>query len=78
VRLQHLFMTEYVLRMLGLVHCQDTLVGDALTRGVSGGERRWVLACCCVLWRVQPATRPHLHQAPARPFPHVLWAFIRQ
>eukprot|EP00808_Paulinella_micropora_P001129 g22103.t1 len=34
--------TELVLHLLGLTGCADTVVGDALLRGVSGGERRRV------------------------------------
>ncbi|TMW67500.1 hypothetical protein Poli38472_011120 [Pythium oligandrum] len=37
---QHL--PEVVLRQLGLEVCQDTVVGDAMLRGVSGGERKRV------------------------------------
>lgn len=35
--------SEYVLRLLGLTHCKDTLLGDGMMRGVSGGERRCAL-----------------------------------
>lgn len=37
---QNMVATEFVLRVLGLMHCQGTLVGDSMVRGVSGGERR--------------------------------------
>ncbi|KAF0693770.1 Aste57867_15269 [Aphanomyces stellatus] len=34
--------TELMLHVLGLSNCADTVVGDALLRGVSGGERKRV------------------------------------
>ncbi|KAH7488924.1 ABC transporter G family member 37 [Phytophthora ramorum] len=34
--------TELMLQILGLENCADTVVGDALLRGVSGGERKRV------------------------------------
>ncbi|XP_057978363.1 ABC transporter G family member 42-like [Malania oleifera] len=33
-------MTDYVLRILGLDKCKDTIVGDQVMRGISGGEKR--------------------------------------
>ncbi|XWS26922.1 hypothetical protein CRYUN_Cryun26dG0071800 [Craigia yunnanensis] len=35
-------VTDYVLKILGLELCADTIVGDALRRGVSGGEKKRV------------------------------------
>ncbi|XP_004508092.1 pleiotropic drug resistance protein 3-like isoform X2 [Cicer arietinum] len=32
--------TEYVLKILGLDICADTLIGDALDRGISGGQKK--------------------------------------
>ena len=29
-----------VLKLLGLTHVRDTVVGDAMLRGISGGEKR--------------------------------------
>lgn len=31
---------ELTLQMLGLAHCRNTPVGDAMTRGISGGEKK--------------------------------------
>ncbi|KAJ8638657.1 hypothetical protein MRB53_012924 [Persea americana] len=34
--------TDYTLRLLGLDICRDTIVGDAMQRGISGGQRKRV------------------------------------
>ncbi|KAJ4757004.1 ABC transporter G family member 36 [Rhynchospora pubera] len=35
-------ITDYVLKLLGLENCADTIVGNQLIRGVSGGEKKRV------------------------------------
>ncbi|KAF3450816.1 hypothetical protein FNV43_RR06905 [Rhamnella rubrinervis] len=35
-------VTEYILKVLGLEVCADTLVGDEMIRGISGGQRKRV------------------------------------
>ncbi|KAI3455371.1 hypothetical protein Pfo_012034 [Paulownia fortunei] len=35
-------VTDYILKILGLDICADTLVGDAMIRGISGGQRKRV------------------------------------
>eukprot|EP00253_Pinus_taeda_P036218 PITA_36218 len=35
-------LTDYVLKILGLDICADTLVGDAMHRGISGGQKKRV------------------------------------
>ncbi|KAI5057345.1 hypothetical protein GOP47_0027360 [Adiantum capillus-veneris] len=35
-------ITDYILRVLGLEICADTLVGDQMRRGISGGQRKRV------------------------------------
>lgn len=35
-------VTDYVLKVLGLDICADTLVGDEMLRGISGGQRKRV------------------------------------
>lgn len=34
--------TEYILKVLGLDICSDTIVGNDMLRGVSGGQRKRV------------------------------------
>ncbi|XP_057720867.1 pleiotropic drug resistance protein 1-like [Arachis stenosperma] len=36
------FITDYVLRILGLEVCADTVVGNAMLRGISGGQKKRV------------------------------------
>ncbi|RZB48334.1 Pleiotropic drug resistance protein 1 [Glycine soja] len=36
------FITDYILRILGLEVCADTIVGNAMLRGISGGQRKRV------------------------------------
>ncbi|GAA0158882.1 ATP-binding cassette [Lithospermum erythrorhizon] len=35
-------ITDYILRILGLDMCKDTIVGDEMRRGISGGQRKRV------------------------------------
>ncbi|KAL3616200.1 ABC transporter G member 31 [Castilleja foliolosa] len=39
---KHSVSTEYILKVLGLDICSDTLVGNEMLRGVSGGQRKRV------------------------------------
>ncbi|MCD7463337.1 transcription factor [Datura stramonium] len=36
------FVTDYVLKLLGLDICADTMVGDEMVRGISGGQKKRV------------------------------------
>ncbi|KAK1578736.1 hypothetical protein Q3G72_032753 [Acer saccharum] len=38
--LKRSLQTEYILKILGLDICADTIVGDAMNRGISGGQKR--------------------------------------
>ncbi|KAL0319301.1 UNVERIFIED_CONTAM: ABC transporter G family member 35 [Sesamum angustifolium] len=33
-------ITDYVLKILGLTECRDTIVGDQMKRGISGGQKK--------------------------------------
>ena len=39
---QHSVNTEYVVKMLGLDICAETVVGNAMMRGISGGQKKRV------------------------------------
>ncbi|CAL8462536.1 g2069 [Coccomyxa elongata] len=39
---RHSVVTEYMLRLLGLDVCADTIVGNQMIRGISGGQRKRV------------------------------------
>jgi ABC-type multidrug transport system ATPase subunit len=40
---------EVMLRKFGLRHCADTLIGNSVTKGISGGEKRRVSIVCEIL-----------------------------
>jgi hypothetical protein len=35
-------MTDYILKLLGLDMCADTVVGNEMLRGISGGQKKRV------------------------------------
>lgn len=35
-------VTDYILKVLGLEICADTIVGDHMKRGISGGQKKRV------------------------------------
>ena len=39
---QHSVATEFMIHMLGLDICADTIIGNAMKRGVSGGQKKRV------------------------------------
>lgn len=39
---KHSVSTDYVLKVLGLDVCSDTIVGNEMLRGISGGQRKRV------------------------------------
>ncbi|KAF5181401.1 Abc transporter g family member [Thalictrum thalictroides] len=40
--IQNSLQTDYILKILGLDVCKDTIVGDQMMRGISGGQRKRV------------------------------------
>ena len=56
---------EILLRTLGLSNAADTLIGDAVVRGVSGGERKRVTSAEML---VGPKASPHARSCS----PHVI------
>ena len=56
---------EILLRTLGLSNAADTLIGDAVVRGVSGGERKRVTSAEML---VGPKASPHAQTCS----PHVI------
>jgi len=39
---EHSVVTEFIIKMLGLDICADTIVGNAMMRGISGGQKKRV------------------------------------
>jgi len=39
---KHSVMTDYILKVLGLDVCSDTVVGSDMIRGISGGQKKRV------------------------------------
>ena len=42
-------LTDYYLKVLGLDVCADTLVGDEMVRGISGGQKKRLTTGKCQL-----------------------------
>ncbi|KAL0354744.1 UNVERIFIED_CONTAM: Pleiotropic drug resistance protein 1, partial [Sesamum radiatum] len=47
-------VTDYILKILGLDICADTLVGDEMIRGISGGQRKRVTTGTILVSLLQP------------------------
>lgn len=39
---KHSMTTDYIMKVLGLEFCADTLVGNDMIRGISGGQKKRV------------------------------------
>lgn len=55
---KHSVNTDYILKVLGLDVCSDTIVGNEMTRGVSRGQRKRVTTGCFCWIR-------HMYNIPA-------------
>lgn len=69
-------VTDYVMKILGLDICADTLVGNQLIRGVSGGQRKrvttgefdcWCHHCRCPMEEKQVPQRDLVTTAKGSP-----------
>ncbi|KAK9944958.1 hypothetical protein M0R45_010498 [Rubus argutus] len=66
------FVTNYILKVLGLDGCADTLVGDQLIRGISGGQKKRVTTGEML---VGPAKALFMDEISTGPREHVLEFF---
>ncbi|XP_062025264.1 ABC transporter G family member 37-like isoform X1 [Rosa rugosa] len=41
-------MTDYIIKILGLDICAETIVGDPMQRGISGGQKKRLTTVCCI------------------------------
>ncbi|KAK6137135.1 hypothetical protein DH2020_029128 [Rehmannia glutinosa] len=48
-------VTDYILKVLGLDVCADTMVGDEMVRGISGGQKKRVTTGTAFISLLQPA-----------------------
>ena len=57
---QHSVATEFIIHMLGLDICANTIIGNAMHRGISGGQKKRVTsgALLCA-WPIMPPMSRH-------------------
>ncbi|ONK59464.1 uncharacterized protein A4U43_C08F6690 [Asparagus officinalis] len=61
---QETVVSDYILKILGLDICADTMVGDAMIRGISGGQKK----------RVTTGVADFLQEVTSRKDQHQYWA----
>ena len=71
---KHSVATEYTVRMLGLDICADTMVGNELIRGISGGQKKRVTSGEMVVGSKKARSSPHSLSVGTSYWPRMLTA----
>jgi hypothetical protein len=72
---KHSVVTEFVIHMLGLEICADTIIGNAMKRGVSGGQRKRVTSGAHLRSHRSRAPIKKICCPPVVPSPKHIWMY---